>query len=175
MRIRDGLQPFRNQSPVVHALAVAFGVLVWIGAYVAVMKVTGWDTHATAETVGAIHARRNAAGVASLLCGAYFGLLWAKAIGGPLLNFLYPVAIVVLMPYRVFSLGETPPTYVYSTRKYHTVHGYNWPQDVLIVGLPLYVGMIVLLYYWNRYVLSDEEKRAFADRHTPDAWRSERE
>lgn len=171
----DGLRPFRNQSRLVHAVAVAVGVLTWVGTYVAVMKATGWDAVAAAETVEAIHARRNAAAVASLACGAYFGLLWIKAVGGPLLNFLYPVAIVVLMPDRVFALFETPPAQVYAATSYSgLLNEFGWYWDTAIVGVPLFVGLLIPLYYWNRYVLTDRQKREFADRHVPEAWRSNR-
>lgn len=170
----DGLQPFRNQSRLVHAVAVVVGILVWVGVYIAVMKLTGWETMASANTIEAIHARRNAAGVASLVCGAYFGLLWVRAIGGPLLNVLYPVAIVALMPDRVFALFEAPPAHIYVATPYSGfISGPGWYWDTLLVGLPLFVGLMVPLYYWNRYVLTDEQKREFADQHVPEVWRSD--
>lgn len=171
----DGLQPFRNQSRLIHAVAVVVGILIWIGVYVAVMKLTGWETMATADTGAAIHARRNAGGLASLVCGAYFGLLWFRAIGGPLLNFLYPVAIVVLMPDRVFALFEAPPARVYAVTPYSGLfNDFGWYWDNLVLGLPIAVGMATVLYCWNQYVLTHEQKREFADQHVPDVWRSDR-
>lgn len=166
LSLREGLQPFKNQSHVLHAIMVIGGVFVWIGAYVAVMNVTGWDALAAEESIRAMHARRNAGGVASGVCGLYFGVMWTRAYGGPLLNFFYPMIIISFMPDGVLALFQTPPEHVITMGTSFLDARFAW--DYVVFGIP-FMLMSIPIFYKHKH-MTEEEKREWRDKHAPEVW-----
>lgn len=168
----DALAPFRNQSHVVHVIAVGLGISVWIGTYYGVMLLTGWETFTALDTPTAVATRQIAASVASLICGGYFGLLWFRGIGGPFLNFLYPIAILALLPDQVFFLFQEPTSHTITTAEYrgYRFNGLKWYFDHLIQGVPPTVGVIAGIKFWEHQFLSEAERQEFVNTSLPEIW-----
>lgn len=172
LSLADGVQPFRGRGWKTQVAVVASGVLVWAAAYAVLLTALGGEALASADSLEAIHARRNAAAVAGLLTGGYFAGLWTRAHGGPLLNILYLIGVQVLMPARAYALGGTPPEHPISQAG--TALGLHlanpaWVWDHAIAVLPSVVAFCLVLAYWAKS-LNPEEEEAFAKNHLPEAW-----
>lgn len=170
----DALGPFRNQNHLIHLSAVILGVLIWTGTYIGIMILSGWGTLANVDTHAAVAARRNAAATASLLCGLYFGFLWYQGIGGPILNFLYPAAIIVLIPDQVYALFQSPPAHTITMAEYseYRIQSFRWYIDYLIIAGPSFLGVLLAIKFWGEKMLNEKDKQEFMDTHLPPVWRN---
>lgn len=172
LSLADGVQPFRGRGWKAQIAVVAGGVLVWMAAYAVSLTALGGEALASADSLEAVRARRNAAALAGLLTGAYFGGLWTRAHGGPLLNVLYLIGVQVLMPARAYALGGTPPEHTVSQAG--TALGLHlanptWVWDHAIAALPSAVAFCFVVAYWAKS-LSPEEEESFARNHLPESW-----
>jgi len=131
----------------------------------------GWEGLATAETVRAVHARRNAASVAGMVSGLYFAALWSRGVGGPVLNVLYYIGIQAFVPDRVYALGGTPPEHAFTRAATEGLNATSsiWLRDASILVGPGVVAFGLALTYWIRS-LSPEGQEHFATDHLPEAW-----
>jgi hypothetical protein len=134
------------------------------------MYLTGWDALAADASLEGITVRRKAAAPASLACGIYFGLLWTRCIGGPILNFLvYPAVITVYMPAEVFALFQPiPPDYLaYDPRPGEadlsaTISG-------LYVGAPAAVSSFLTAILWAIFKPTEVVNERL-EAHAPPGW-----
>lgn len=169
--LRDGFRPFRGQNWRTQIAAVGGSVAVWVAAYALVLTVLG-DGLATAESLGAIDARRNAAAVAGATTGAYFGALWTRGRGGPLLNVFYLVGVQVIVPARVYALGGTPPEHLISEAEsalFLLFADPAWLLDHAVMVIPGPVAFGLALAVWGQS-LTPEDQRAFVETYFPESW-----
>ncbi|WP_134668526.1 hypothetical protein [Halorussus marinus] len=173
---REGFRPFRDRDRRSQVAVVAGGVLVWAAAYALVVTALG-DGLATAEATEAVRARRTAAAGAGAATGLYFGALWTRAHGGPLLTPLYLLAVQFLVPARAYSLGAAPPESLVSTADSALVLVFADPQWILdraVTVAPGPVVFAVVLAVWAQS-LGPGEEASFVERRFPESWRRLRE
>lgn len=169
--VREGFRPFRGRGRKSQIAVVAGGFLVWTAAYALVLTALG-DALAAAETLDAVRARRTAAASAGAAAGLYFGALWTRARGGPLLTPLYLVAVQLLVPARAYSLGATPPEHLVSTGESALVLLFADPQWILdraVTVAPGPAAFVLVLLVWAGS-LAPEDETAFAESHLPESW-----
>lgn len=169
--MRDGFRPFRGRGRKSQVAVVAGGFLAWAAAYAVFLTALG-DGLATAGGVEAVRARRRAAAAAGAAAGLYFGVLWTRARGGPLLTPLYLLAVQLLVPARVYSLGAAPPEHLVSTGGSALVLIFadlQWILDRALTVAPGPVAFAFALAVWAQTLTPDEEA-AFAERYLPESW-----
>jgi len=173
---REGFRPFRGRGRRSQVAAVAGGFLAWTAAYALFLTALG-DGLAAAGGLEAVRARRTAAAGAGAATGLYFGALWTRARGGPLLTPLYLLAVQLLVPARAYSLGAAPPEYLVSTGESALVLLFADPQWILDRAVTVAPGPVVfalVLAVWAQSLTPDEES-AFVERRFPASWRRLRE
>lgn len=169
LSLREGFSPFRGRSRWVQIPVFLGGFLTWVLVYAAIMKLTGWDVMASADTVEAIVTRRRAGAVAGIGVGFYFAILWTRAYGGPVLNFLYFVAVLALIPDQVWSLGGGRLEYTYRT-SYRLAIVTSEPvrRQMLVYGMPGMFALVASVAYWSRNLVPDQEEAL--KEHFPRSW-----
>jgi len=173
---REGFRSFRGRGRRSQVAVVAGGFLVWATAYALFVTALG-DGLAAAEGAEAVRARRTAAAGAGGATGLYFGVLWTRAHGGPLLTPLYLLAVQLLVPARVYSLGAAPPENLVSTGESALVLLFADPQWILDRAVTVAPGPVVfalVLAVWAQSLAPGEEA-SFVERRLPDSWRRLRE
>ncbi|USZ67029.1 hypothetical protein NGM10_09835 [Halorussus salilacus] len=173
----EGFHPFRGRSRRSQAAVLLGGFLVWFVAYAASVTTLGGAAAATAAAADAVVARRNAAALASAATGLYFGALWTRAHGGPLLNVVYVLGVQVFVPGRAYALGGTPPEHVLSAADSSFVLLLADPAWILhraVTILPGFAVFALVLAVWGA-TLSPDEQDAFVESHLPEAWLDLRE
>jgi len=173
---REGFRPFRGRARRSQVAVVAGGFLVWTATYALFVTALG-DGLAAAGGVEVVRARRTAAAGAAAATGLYFGALWTRAHGGPLLTPLYLLAVQLLVPARAYSLGAAPPEDLVSTADSALVLLFADPQWVLDRAVTVAPGPVVFalaLAVWAQSLAPGEEV-SFVERRFPDSWRRLRE
>lgn len=110
-----GCQTFANRELPVHLALYTGGISLWITIYVTMIIGIGSPELAAAETSDGIFLRQLSVGVASAVTGLYFAAAYTQALGAPLPNLVAASAISALMPARVLTLGNAPPSPVLIT------------------------------------------------------------
>lgn len=172
LSLAEGLQTFCGRSRGSQVAVVVGGFLVWIAAYAVSLAVLGGETAAITDSPGAIRARRNATAIAGAAIGLYFGALWTRARGGPLLNIVYLVGVQLLVPDRAYALGGTPPEHVVSGAESAFILLFadpTWILDRAITVFPSFVVFALVLVFWGMS-LRPAEQNAFVEDHLPKAW-----
>lgn len=174
--LRTVFATFGGPPRTVHALVVLGGCALWIGTYIGVMELTGWTTIVAEPGPDAVAARRNAAAVATGLTGAYYGFAWVYSYGGPLLNFVVPVAFVAFMPDQVYVLFQ-PTTADVMVSAGEPMAGTRllnptFVIDMLVVWVPGVIGLLGSILLWYRYRWTDAHWERFR-RRLPDEWSGE--
>jgi hypothetical protein len=146
-------------------VSVAVGFGLWIGAYVVVMYLTGWEQLATDTSVTGVSLRRNAATISTVLTTVYFAILWIRGIGGPILNFLYPILFDVFMPSNVLTLFRQYP----GANPLYVGEGLNYSQAIQngFRKFPAAIVFIIIIYILYVRMMTDKERIEFVRENMP--------
>ena len=162
------LRPFRNQSHLVHLCWLAGSVLVWLSAYTLVVYLVGWNEVVTANTTSGVLARRNAGAIAGGVTGVYVGVMWIRGYGGPALNIVYLVGLLILLPAEAFTLFETVPEQVYRRNPW-PMHPQSLRDMFVYLSLSL-PGFTATLVLWAEKIAGPEQAKQWAYEHMPSVW-----
>lgn len=168
-QVRAFLTPFTTQSVVTHLVAVLVGAGVFTGVYLFML---GDPSLAAASSPDALAARQTAIAVAGIATGVYFGLAWTRAIGGPGLNFLYPVGMIVVLPHVVALWQGQLPSNVWTDAEF--IFSTQFTFDGLKVGLPGMLAFVVVMLAWAFLGLGSKEAvQEWLATHTSEAYQDE--
>ncbi|WP_440766038.1 hypothetical protein [Natronorubrum sp. DTA7] len=159
-----GLSSFAAQSRGQHALTVVGGLALCLAVYFGTVAAVFGNLDALA-TEASITEQRVGGAVASVAVWTYFGLAFVRGYGGPVLNLVYPIAIVVAAPFVARWVLFGPDVSGLVSRFVGLVLVEPLATTLLVV-VPGVAAFLAVLTVWSTSI-AEERRREWERQHLP--------
>lgn len=162
----EGLQPFRNRSPLSHAVALLAVGAVGTATYLLLALWAGGVELLVSGEPQLVRTRTYVVSATGVVLGVALGVCYTRALGGLGLSFVALVVYVLAIPIGV-GLAFGSLVDVTAAGRLET----GFLRQVLLVGLPGILAFFGCVVAWHRWLESKDRAEAWVRRHVPPAFK----